>query len=110
MKNFEGFPMNDGTEDEVQFDDKLSFEELVDLADKAVSELNFDSWKDAYNKVMKLVVFAGAESKTIDSWQAGYVEWEERFKEDDPEEVLEDLKSMLQGALASSERRGEIAA
>jgi hypothetical protein len=94
-KNFEGFGFNSSAKSEVQMDDPLSFEELVDVADKAVEDLNEDNWKDAYNKVMKLVVF---------------VEWEERFMEDDPEEVLQDLKSMLQGALASSERRGEEAA
>lgn len=107
-ENFEGFSMKEN--EVVKAEDELSFEELVDLADKAVRELSLENWKEAYNKVMKLVVFAGAESKTIDSWQAGYVEWEERFKEDDAEEALEDLKSMLQGALASSERRGEVAA
>jgi hypothetical protein len=83
-KNFEGFGFNSSAKSEVQMDDPLSFEELV--------------------------VFAGAEAKIIDAWNAGYVEWEERFMEDDPEEVLQDLKSMLQGALASSERRGEEAA
>lgn len=101
---FEGYPLNE--DPEVQMEDELSFEELVDIAEKSIAKLSVDSWKETYNKVIKVMVFAGAESKTIEVWQDGYAEWEEKFKGEEVETALEELKSLLGGALESSKRRG----
>ncbi len=118
-KKFDGFSMNDTEGQDVQLENEVSFEDAVDAADRAIMDLKDLELKhdeifpgsDAYNKVLKvmelLVTGEGksTEEEILETWKKGYGEWQKRFDEEDKEDALKELKSLLQGALASSERK-----
>ncbi|MBU1202906.1 hypothetical protein KKH39_02600 [Patescibacteria group bacterium] len=103
---------------QVEQEDALSTQEVIDLAQKAIDELDSEKateefpGADAYKRVMKIVVLSGADGKVIENWQVGYEELSAKYKklgEGDRAEFLveNNLQSMLQGALDSAQRKVE---
>ena len=93
----------------------LEPQEALELADKAILAIEQDNpaedfpGADAYRKVMRAVVMAGADDKVIANWQDGYEELAAKYKGGDRAEFLREnnIIEALQGALASAQRKIE---
>ncbi|MDD5749631.1 MAG: hypothetical protein PHO91_02480 [Patescibacteria group bacterium] len=90
-------------------------QEALELAEKALlaieqanSAEDFPG-ADAYRKVMRAVVMAGADDKVIANWQDGYEELEAKYKGGGRAEFLQEnnIIEALQGALDSAQRKIE---
>lgn len=102
----------------VEQEDALSNQERIDLAQRSIDDLAVEKpteefpGAEAYKKVMKVVVLAEADDRTIENWQSGYEELKDKYQALDEEEIDRDawleenkLHSMLQGALDSAQRK-----
>jgi hypothetical protein len=100
----------------VEQENEVSVEEAIELAEDALADLETAEERgadfpgaDAYRKVMRAVVMAEANDKVIANWQLGYEELADKYSGQDREEFLTEnnLRSMLEGALASAARKVE---
>jgi len=86
---------------------ELTGRESYDLAKSAVENLSTEKKEsenfpgaEAYKKVMKIVVIAGANNEVIDQWQKNYEALEEEWKSvEEPELFVAELKANLQETL-----------
>ena len=100
---------------DLEQENALSPQEALELAEKAIIDIEKGApaedfpGADAYKKVMRAVVMAGADDKVIANWQDGYEELTEKYKGTDRGEFLEEnnIAPTLEGALASARRKIE---
>ncbi|MFA6466533.1 MAG: hypothetical protein WCV71_01580 [Patescibacteria group bacterium] len=98
-------------EPQVEVEGMVTNKEAIEFARKALLEISLESktngkfpGAEAYKKVMRAVILAGANSETIEHWQFVFEELEKEYKTaEDPEAFVEDLRLKLEKDLAEAE-------
>lgn len=97
---------------DVEVEGMVTNEEAIEFARKALLEMSSEikanekfPGADAYKKVMRAVVLAGANDETIEHWQFAFEELAAKFKTvEDPEAFVEELRLKLEKDLAEAEK------
>lgn len=99
----------------VEQDGAISVAEAIELAEQAIINIQptmqpgeVFPGSDAYKKVMRVIAMTEPDNKVIENWQSGYEQALADFNGIDPEEFITNLRSMLEGALASAGRKLEL--
>ena len=105
--------IKDGNMDtpQVEVEGMVTNEEAIEFAKKALLEISLElktnekfPGAEAYKKVMRVVVLAGANSETIEHWQFVFEELATKYKAaEDQEAFVEDLRLKLEKDLAEAE-------
>ncbi len=101
-----------GSEFKIEQEGAIDVAEAIELAETAIANIQTTMQagekfpgSDAYKKVMRVIAMTDPSNKVIDNWQGSYEDLIESFNGIDPEKFIADLKIMLEGALASAQRK-----